>query len=126
MLLHTRRSSTRSDISHVSNEYKNSPDDGHTGARNMYRIERNKHTIIIVRQDGYLPGSYQDSRSTKHEISSSANSKKDFVIIINMDDSNTSELQVQVNLGGITSPKNATFFTIAPRTLRMPVTFFFN
>ena len=32
--MHTRRSSTRSDINHVSHSYNNSPDDGHMTARN--------------------------------------------------------------------------------------------
>ena len=35
MLLHTRRSSTQSDINQVSHWYNNSPDDGHLAARNM-------------------------------------------------------------------------------------------
>jgi len=33
--LHIRRSSTRSDINHVSHWHNNSPDDGHMAARNM-------------------------------------------------------------------------------------------
>ena len=35
MVLHTRRSSTQSDINQVSHCYNNSPDDGHMAARNM-------------------------------------------------------------------------------------------
>jgi len=35
MLLHTRRSSTQSDINQVSHWYNNSPDDGHMAAWNM-------------------------------------------------------------------------------------------
>ena len=34
---------TQSDINQVSHWYKNSPDDGHMAARNMYRIEINVH-----------------------------------------------------------------------------------
>jgi len=30
---------------------------------------RNKHTQKIVRRFGYLQGSYQDARSTKHNVS---------------------------------------------------------
>jgi len=49
MLLHTRRSSTQSDINHVSHWYNNSPDDGHMAARNMYRIETNIHEKMWAR-----------------------------------------------------------------------------
>ena len=39
-------------------------------ARNMYRIEMDIHEKKkIVRQVGYLQRSYQDARSTKHNIS---------------------------------------------------------
>jgi len=38
MILHTRRSSTQSDINQESHWYNNSPDDGHMAARNIYRI----------------------------------------------------------------------------------------
>ena len=41
MLLHTRRSSTHSDINQVSNWYNNSPDYGHLVARNIKIIEIN-------------------------------------------------------------------------------------
>jgi hypothetical protein len=34
----------------------NSPDDGHMAARNMYRIEINKHEKETVSQVGYLLG----------------------------------------------------------------------
>jgi len=45
-----------------------SPDDGHITVRNMSRI-KNKHTWKrIGRQVGYLQGSYQDARLTKHKI----------------------------------------------------------
>ena len=67
--LHTRRSSTQSDINQVSHSYNNSPDDGHVAARNMLRIERKTYMKKIVRQVGYLQGLYQDARSTKHKKS---------------------------------------------------------
>jgi len=41
--LHTRRSSTLSDINQVSHWYNNSTDNGHMAARNMYGIEINIH-----------------------------------------------------------------------------------
>jgi len=48
MVLHTRRSSARSDINQVSHWYNNSPDDGHLAARNMYKIETNIHEKLCV------------------------------------------------------------------------------
>jgi len=48
MLLHTRRSSTQSDIKQMSYWHNNSPDDGHMAARNMYRIEINMHEKLCV------------------------------------------------------------------------------
>ena len=39
--LHTRRSSTQSDINQVSHSYSKSPDDGHMAARNMQKLEIN-------------------------------------------------------------------------------------
>ena len=68
MLLHTRRSSTHSDINQVSHWYNNSPDDGYMAARNMWRIEIGTQEKI-VRQIGYLQGSYQDARSTNRKLS---------------------------------------------------------
>ena len=65
--LHTRRSSTQSDIYQMSHWYNNPPDDEHMAARNMHRIEINIQEKI-VRQIGYLQGSYQNARSTKHKI----------------------------------------------------------
>ena len=47
--LHTRRSSTQSDINQVSHWYNNSPDEGHMAARNMYRIEINIHEKLRVK-----------------------------------------------------------------------------
>jgi hypothetical protein len=44
----------------------NSPHDGHTAARNMFRIEINIHKRI-VHQFGYLQRLYQDTRSTEHK-----------------------------------------------------------
>ena len=49
MLLHTRRSSTKSDMNQMSHWYNNSPDDGHMAARNMYRIEINIHEKLCVK-----------------------------------------------------------------------------
>jgi len=46
--LHTRRSSTQSDINQVSHWYNYSPDDGQMAARNMYRIEINIHEKLCV------------------------------------------------------------------------------
>jgi len=65
--LHTRRSSTQSDINQVSHWYNNAPDDGHMDAP-KYVENWNKHTWKIVSQVGYFGGSYQDARSTKHNI----------------------------------------------------------
>ena len=53
--MHTRRSSTHSDINQVSHRYNNSPDNEHMVARNMQRIEINIQEEI-VRQVGYLQG----------------------------------------------------------------------
>ena len=46
---HTRRSSAQSDINQVSHWYNNSPDDGHTAARNMQRREINIHEKMCVK-----------------------------------------------------------------------------
>ena len=47
--LHTRRSSTHTDINQVSHLYNNSPDDGHKSARNTQRIEINIHEKLCVK-----------------------------------------------------------------------------
>jgi len=47
--LHTRRSSTHSDINQVSHWYNNSPDDGHMAARNIQRVEINMHKKLCVK-----------------------------------------------------------------------------
>jgi len=64
MLLHTRRSSTQSDINQVSHWYNNTPDDGHMVAPKHVE-NRNKHSWKIEHQFDYLQGSYQDTRSKK-------------------------------------------------------------
>ena len=46
--LHTRGSSTYSDINQISHWYNNSPDDGHMAARNRLRIEINIHEKLCV------------------------------------------------------------------------------
>ena len=51
--MHTRQSSTQSDINQVSHCYNNSRDDGHMAARNMWRIEINTQEKIVL-QFGYL------------------------------------------------------------------------
>ena len=66
--LHTRRSSTQSDINQVSHWYNNSSDNGCP----KHVENRNKHTWKIVCQVGCLQGSYQDVRSTEHEIKAKA------------------------------------------------------
>jgi len=47
--LHTRWSSTHTDINRVSHWYNNSRDDGHMAARNVYRIEINIHEKLYVK-----------------------------------------------------------------------------
>jgi hypothetical protein len=46
----------------------NSPDDEHTAARNMQRIEINIHEKGIMRQVDYLQTLYRDAWSTEHKI----------------------------------------------------------
>jgi hypothetical protein len=45
-----------------------SPDDEHTGARNMQRTGINLYEKGIVRQVGYLQELNRDTRSTKHKM----------------------------------------------------------
>ena len=55
--LHTRGSSTQSDINQISHSYNNSLDDGHMTARNRLRIEINiyeKLCVSLVIYDDYI------------------------------------------------------------------------